>query len=147
MKITIKNLQDKIPICPKRIKKAILKALSQEGVKKSGEITVCFLNNKEIKELNLMYLGKNSPTDVIAFDNSAHNKKGILLGDIAVSTDMAIRNARIFKTTPFYEIRLYVIHGVLHLLGYDDKSKKDRLIMHKREEFLLHKCQYIKPKQ
>lgn len=129
MKIIIKNLQDKIPIYPKRIKKAILKTLSEEGVKKSGEITVCFLNNKEIKELNLMYLGKNISTDVIAFDNSLDSKSAILLGDIAVSTDMAIRNARAFKTTPFYETYLYVVHGVLHLLGYDDRTPKERKIM------------------
>jgi probable rRNA maturation factor len=135
VKVIINNLQKKIPIYPKRIKKAILKTLSKERIKKSGEITVCFVNDKEIRELNLMYLAKNTPTDVIAFDNSSNKK--ILLGDIAISTDTAIRNARIFKTSNFHEIYLYVIHGVLHLLGYDDTSKKDRLIMQKREEFLL----------
>ena len=108
-----------------------------EGVKKSGEITLCFINDSEIRELNLMYLSKNCSTDVIAFDNSLDNKEGILLGDIAVSTDTAIRNARIYKTTPSYEIYLYVIHGVLHLLGYDDKTQKERKIMQSKANHII----------
>lgn len=89
-----------------------------------------------IKELNLMYLGENSPTDVITFDN-AQNKKGILSADIAVSTDTAIRNARIFKTTPLYEIYLYVVHGILHLLGYHDKTTRQKKLMQHKTNHIL----------
>jgi rRNA maturation RNase YbeY len=88
-----------------------------EGVKKSGEITCS--------------------TDVIAFDNSLDKRDETLLGDIAVSTDTAIRNARIYKTTPLYEIYLYVIHGVLHLLGYDDKTQKERKIMQSKADHII----------
>lgn len=139
MKISIKNLQTKLPVSPAallKIKKAMLRVLSQEGVKKPGEIAVCILNDEEIKELNLNYLGKNIPTDVIAFDLSGKNKT--VLADIAVSADTAIRNAGIFKTSPLYELYLYIIHGLLHILGYDDARKKEKLIMRKKEEFLLN---------
>lgn len=134
VQITIKNFQKKIPVYPKRIKKTILKILSKEGFKKSGAITVCFVNEREIKKLNLEYHHKNAPTDVLTFDLKT---PGTPLADIVVSTDAAIQNAKSFKTTPFYELNLYVIHGILHLLGYDDKTKKDRAIMYKKEETLL----------
>ena len=137
MKIIIKNLQKKIPINPKRIKKAALKTLFSEGLKKSGEITICFVNDKEIKELNLFYLGQNKPTDVIAFVILANRKE--ILADIAISTDTAARNAKIFKTTPLYEIHLYVIHGILHILGYADKTTPQRRIMQGKANHILKK--------
>lgn len=137
MKITIKNLQKKIPINPKRIKKAVLKALSSEGLRKSGEITICFVNDREIRKLNLFYLGQNQPTDVIAFDNPPNKKE--ILADIAISTDTAVRNAKIFKTTPLYEMYLYIIHGILHILGYADKTAPQRRIMQEKADNILNK--------
>ncbi len=93
------------------------------------------MGDQQIKELNLLYLGCDRPTDVISFGNSV--KKGQLLADIAISTDTALRNARIFKTTPQDEIHRYVIHGLLHLLGYTDNNKINKAIMQKREDSLL----------
>jgi len=137
VKVIIKNLQKKIPISPKKTQEAVLRALSSEGIKKLGEITVCFVNDSQIKELNLLYLARNNPTDVISFNNSASSKE--LMADIAISTDTACRNARIFKTTPAYELYLYVVHGVLHILGYDDSTAKQKKIMREKEQFLLSK--------
>jgi probable rRNA maturation factor len=61
------------------------------------------------------------------------------LGDIAISVDAARRQARIFDSTVSRELRLYLIHGVLHLLGYDDGTAKAARRMHRREEWLLKK--------
>jgi probable rRNA maturation factor len=72
------------------------------------------------------------PTDVLAFDLSAPGAVRVLLADIIISADTAARNAKIFHTTPLYELYLYVVHGVLHLLGYDDKTKAQRKLMHKK---------------
>lgn len=138
--VIVRNLQGKIPLSPRKIKKAILSVLSKEGIKKSGEITVCLVDDKRIKELNAKYSGKACPTDVLAFDHSKNRSE--ISADIAVSCDTAIRNARVFKTTPLYEVHLYVVHGILHLLGYKDKSKKQADIMQKRAE----KCLSIEPK-
>ena len=74
---------------------------------------------------------------MIAFDVAEPKRPDKLFADIVISTDRAISNAKIFKTSPLYELYLYVVHGVLHILGYDDKTKKDRLLMRKREESLL----------
>ncbi len=140
MKVAIKNLQKRIPINPKRIIKTVLKILSIEGIRKSGEITVCFVNDRRIKELNLKYLGKNNPTDVIAFDVAEPKCPDKIFADIVISTDRAISNAKIFKTSPLYELYMYVVHGVLHILGYDDKTKKDKLLMRRREAELAKIC-------
>jgi len=133
VKITIKNLQKKIPIYPLRIKRTILKVLSSEKAKNFGEITVCFLNDSAIKKLNKKYLGKDDPTDVLAFDLSIDPQRSCSLADIFISTDTAIKNAGIFKTSPAKESELYVVHGILHLLGYDDRTIKQKQLMHKRE--------------
>lgn len=137
MKIIVRNLQNRIPVNSRKIVKTVQKVLSQEGIRKSGEITLCFVNDARIKELNLRYLKRNRPTDVIAFDiGEAHDKKNIF-ADIAVSAERALDNARAFKTSLDFELYLYVIHGVLHILGYDDKNKKDKSAMHKREKDIL----------
>ena len=137
MKIIVKNLQNRIPVDSRKIVKTVQKVLSQEGIKKSGEITLCFVNDARTKELNLRYLKRNKPTDVIAFDISEPQDKKNIFADIAVSSERAIDNARAFKTSPDFELYLYVIHGVLHILGYDDKSKKDKLAMRKREKEIM----------
>lgn len=137
VKIIVKNLQNRIPVNSKKIVKTVQRVLSQEGIKKSGEITLCFVNDAKIKALNLKYLGRNNPTDVMAFDITEPKDKDKIFADIAVSTERAIDNARTFKTSPYFELYLYVIHGVLHILGYDDKSKKDKLVMRKREKDIL----------
>jgi len=146
VKITIINLQSKVPVNSKKVVKTVQKVLSQEGIKKSGEITLSFVNDRKIKKLNLKYLGKNNPTDVIAFDITEPEAREKIFADIVISTDRAIYNAATFKTTPLFELYLYVIHGVLHILGYDDRNNKDKLIMRKREAELIKKCPYRKPK-
>ena len=136
MKIIIKNFQNKIPVRPKRIKELVLKVLSCEGTKKSGEITVSFISDKRIRALNLKYLHRDEPTDVLAFDLS--QGPGTLIADIVLSCDTAVRNARIYNTTPLYELKLYLTHGVLHLLGFDDISPKGARLMRAKEEKYVH---------
>lgn len=73
------------------------------------------------------------PTDVLAFDFTQPLNKNRIFADIVISTDTACRNAKIFKTTYLYELNLYLIHGVLHLLGYDDRTQSQIQLMHKKE--------------
>lgn len=129
MKVTITNFQKRIPLNPKRIKKAVLKILSSENLKKSGEINICFVNDQKIKEFNLKYLGKNRPTDVLVFDMTAPKDIKNVFIDMVISADTAVSNARIFNTTALYELFLYVVHGMLHILGYDDKTTQQKKIM------------------
>jgi len=76
---------------------------------------------------------------VIAFDLSLDKKK--ILADIAISTDTAIRQAKIFKTSPLYETYLYVVHGVLHIIGYRDATFKQRKLMDEKAHYILEKLQ------
>lgn len=95
------------------------------------------VNDKKIKELNNKYAGKNSPTDVLGFDISRAKDEKHMLADIIISTDAVMRNSRIFKTTCPYELYLYVIHGILHLLGYEDKTTAQKNIMQKKAQKIL----------
>lgn len=133
MRITIKNLQSKLAIRPIRIKKLINHILKGEGVKESGCINVCFVNNSLIKKFNTKFLKTRSSTDVLAFNLSHKKMSKILLADIMISTDTAISNARKFKTASDYELMLYVAHGILHILGYDDHTKTQMKRMRKKE--------------
>ncbi len=137
MTITIKNLQNKIHIRPKRIKQIVLKVLAKEAKSKPARINVCFVDDSRIKELNRAYLKKDSPTDVLAFDMSGPPDAGCICADIVVSAETAVRNAGIFKTSKIFEAYLYLVHGVLHILGYrDDNPKGKKLMQDKAEEIL-----------
>lgn len=84
------------------------------------------MGDTKIRSLNKKFLKKDRPTDVLAFDLSGPND---MIADIIVSSGTAIRNAKVFGTDPRYELYLYVVHGALHLLGYDDKTVKGRKAM------------------
>lgn len=130
LKITIKNLQKKIPIFPAKIKKTILKTFKNEGIKE-GEITVSFVSDRLISKLNFKYLSENRPTDVLAFNLT--DKRKTIIADIIISAETAMRNSKLYQTTLPYELNLYSAHGCLHLLGYNDNNPKNAKIMRKKE--------------
>lgn len=109
-------------------------ALRFEGIKDDGiELNILFTDDNGIRELNSRFLGRDEPTDVISFGSK---RKGFF-GEIAISTETAQYNARRFGTTLKTELFLYIIHGVLHLLGYNDEGHKKRAVMRKRQEAIL----------
>ncbi|MDD5246255.1 MAG: rRNA maturation RNase YbeY [Candidatus Omnitrophica bacterium] len=137
MKIIIKNLQKKVPVHPEKIKKAILKVLLSERAPAFDEITVCFVNDLKIRELNKRFLGSDTATDVLAFKLEDAVDAGNPCADIVISTDTARRNAAIYKAPCSQELILYVIHGILHLLGYDDHTdSRAKAMQEKQEEYL-----------
>jgi len=138
VRVTVKNLQKKVSLRPREIKKIISKVLQSEKKGIKGEINVSFVNDPLIRKLNKKYLKKDSPTDVLAFNIGDIKEKTKLYADILISADTALRNAKIFKTTPDYELKLYSVHGILHLLGYDDHSLKDKKIIRKKELKYVH---------
>ncbi len=89
--------------------------------------------------LNKKYLKHHYTTDILTFNLSDNKNK--LVGEIIISTDEALKNAKIYKTLPRQEIILYVVHGILHLLGYDDHSPSDIKKMRAKEQELL---EYVK---
>lgn len=143
MRLNLKNKQKRIKFNQKILRQIILAVLHSEKIRKPTEINLLLTDDREIKQVNRKYLGRSSPTDVIAFDISEDKKK--ISADIVISTDTAVRNAKIYRTTPVYELYLYVAHGILHILGYDDNGGKKQKIMQKKAQKLLS-CLSIKPK-
>lgn len=143
MNIAIKNLQKRTAIDSgilSAIKRVVRKTLKKEGrCAAPGEITVCLVDARRIRKLNLRYLGKDSPTDVMTFDLTPEGlwSRGGMVVDVVVSAQTALSNAKIFKTAYLYELLLYVVHGLLHVLGYDDKNLKQRKKMQKRAQAIL----------
>ena len=150
MNIAIKNLQKTIAVNSRvllSIRKVIRKTWELEGRKnRGGEITVCLLNNRRMRKLNLQYLRQDKPTDVLAFNLTAKGNKSYapLVADIIVSTETAISNARIFKTTVLYELLLCVVHGLLHVLGYEHKNPRQEKIMQNKTNRIL-KFRHVHP--
>lgn len=108
--------------------------------KKNAEVNIVFVSNREIRAMNKRYLGRDSATDVLAFppakDSSADKR---FFGDIMISSDMADENRKMFGTGFGDEVALYVIHGILHLAGYDDGTERDRRTMRRIEDGLVKK--------
>jgi len=99
-----------------------------------------YVSDGELRRINKRYLGKDAYTDVMAFSMREGKRlkgTGGYLGDVVISVDAAGRQAAPFASTKARELALYLIHGVLHLLGYDDQTEKNALRMHRREEFIL----------
>ncbi|MBI4336116.1 MAG: rRNA maturation RNase YbeY [Candidatus Omnitrophica bacterium] len=119
----------------KRIKDTANNCLRMEGIKGGGSLNILFCDDKRIKELNKRFLNKDAPTDVIAFGGG--KKKAGLLGELAISVETAEYNAKRFNTSREYEIMLYIVHGILHLLGYRDAKKKEENRMRDRQDMIL----------
>lgn len=101
-----------------------------------GSLSIVFVTALKIRNLNRKYLKRGYATDVLAFDLK-EGKCGGITGDIVISTDAALRNGKAYKTSTGKEIVLYLIHGILHLLGFDDHAPRDIRIMRKKEREIL----------
>jgi probable rRNA maturation factor len=100
-----------------------------------GVLNYILTNDNILVQLNKEYLQHFTLTDIISFDLS--EKEGELSGDIYISVDRARENAREYKVNLNNEINRLMIHGVLHLMGYKDKSREERELMREKEEFYL----------
>ena len=89
---------------------------------------VSFVGDRMMRSLNRSYHNCDCPTDVLAFDY------GDKFADIIISLDTARRNSKTYKTSFKNEILLYLIHGILHLAGYNDANTKDRKRMYDKQE-------------
>lgn len=138
--ITFQNYQKKVRLNSLQILKIIKAILRHEHVD-SAVLSVVFVTHQKIKALNKKFLNRDYVTDVLAFDLSDSGPKNRKLkaisGDIIISTDAALKSIKTYKTTLSAELALYIVHGILHLLGYDDHKASDIKRMRKREEIVL----------
>ena len=103
--------------------------------KKVGDINYIFCSKKYLKKMNNDYLSKNYETDVISFDFSKNNK---VSGDIYISSETVKKNSIIFNVCFNNELKRVMVHGLLHLLNYNDKSKQELKIMREKENFYIN---------
>lgn len=133
MKISINNSQNliKIRITPfRKIVKEILKTLNI----KQKTVHILLTDNTKISLLNKRYLGRNYPTDVISFFlEDSFDPRGVL-GEIVISVEKAIENSKRFKNLLQDEIILYLIHGILHLKGFKDRTREEKKKMRLEEK-------------
>lgn len=99
-----------------------------------GEICYVFTSDEELWQINLEYLGHDYYTDIITFD---YTEDQVLSGDIFISTDRVEENAREFGVQFEEELRRIMVHGILHLMGYRDKTKEEKKLMRLQEESKL----------
>jgi probable rRNA maturation factor len=106
-----------------------------------GELSILFTDDAHISELNRSYLGREGPTNVMAFPMSDDPDSGVrsgMLGDVVISVDTALREARSANEPPEEAIYRLLIHGILHLMDYDhERSPRDERIMMREEARLL----------
>lgn len=100
-----------------------------------SEISIIFCDDEYLRTINTQYLGHNYYTDIITFDYSSNNQ---ISGDLFVSTDRVIENAHKNNVTFIDELYRVIIHGVLHLCGFNDKSDEEKVEIRKKENYFLN---------
>ena len=126
------------------IRELALFALTQEDLPDATEVSVSFVDNDEIAALNEEYRGKTGPTDVLSFecdmdeeDEAFPEGEVFELGDVIIAPDVAEAQTATFGTTFEQEISLLLVHGLLHLCGYDHIEDDEALEMQAREREIL----------
>ena len=141
MKVQIENLQKRIKIDKRRIRSNVIRLLKAIDCA-NREISITFVDNEAIQIINQKYLGRNKPTNVISFSMQEGEFGDInptVLGDIVVSVDTAERDADSGNLSFDEEILFLIIHGLLHLTGYnhENTTKANTLKMQKKEKELF----------
>ncbi len=148
--VNITNQQNKIKI-PTGIRILIrhcCKAvLFNENITENAEVSVTFVDNEQIRELNVEYRNKDSATDVLSFPlgdgkewDINYDTSSIMLGDIVISMERAIEQAELYNHSLRREVGFLTVHSMLHLLGYDhENGGLEETLMREQEEKILEK--------
>ncbi len=119
---------------PKKINNLWLKTVAESEVKKIGQVNIIFCSDNYILDINQKYLQHDYFTDIITFD---YCENDVLSGDLFISVDSVRENAIFYKTEFTDELNRVIVHGLLHLIGYDDHSDEDIKMMRSKENYYL----------
>ncbi|MBR4821600.1 MAG: rRNA maturation RNase YbeY [Bacteroidales bacterium] len=111
-----------------------LKFVAESEVRKLGEIGIIFCSDNYILDVNMKYLQHDYFTDIITFDYCEGNT---LSGDLFISVDSVRDNADFYGTEFEDELNRVIVHGLLHLIGYDDHSESEQKMMRSKEDYYL----------
>jgi probable rRNA maturation factor len=115
------------------LKTWITKRILSQG-KLQGNISIVIVSDNKLLKLNKEFLNRDYLTDIITFDYSENQ---VISGDLFISIDRIKENADIFKSSPGDELKRVIIHGILHLLGYNDSGDNEKKIMRNEEDKAL----------
>jgi probable rRNA maturation factor len=136
MAISFLNYECTLHIKNKTALKKWLAAVAKDEKRAIDELTYVFTTDDYLFNLNKKYLHHNTLTDIITFD---YSKDGRLAGEVFISVDRVKENAKQFKFSFDDELHRVMVHGVLHLAGYTDKTPKKKLEMTRKENAALKK--------
>lgn len=150
LKVYVKNNQSdvKVPVGIRLlIRRCCQAVLATEHFDRDAEVSVSFVSNQEIRNLNKIYRNKDSVTDVLSFPLLSDGKVDVnqetgyvLLGDVVISLETAFKQAHNFGHSLEREVGFLTVHSMLHLLGYDhETSPLDERKMREKEEAVLEK--------
>jgi probable rRNA maturation factor len=116
--------------------------LDREGAPAFAELSIAVVDLAEMSDLNQQYRGKTGPTDVLSFEcddlcAAVDPDEPVMLGDVVIAPEVAETQAAEYGHTVEEELNLLLVHGVLHLLGYDHEHDDDAEVMQGRERALL----------
>lgn len=111
-----------------------LKMVAGSEIRKIGDVNVIFCSDNYILDVNMKYLQHDYFTDIITFD---YCEGKVLSGDLFISVDSVRENSIEFGTDFEEELHRVIVHGVLHLIGYDDHTEEDKKVMRQKEDYYL----------
>ena len=118
----------------KRLTAKWLKQVAASEAKKLGDVSVIFCSDNYLLEVNIKYLGHDYYTDIITFD---YCEGDTLSGDLFISVDSVRENASFYGVEFADELNRVIVHGLLHLIGYDDHTDEDIAMMRSKENYYL----------
>lgn len=159
-RISVSNEQSSLRLDKRKLIQAARTLLRAERVAQA-EISIALLDDEAIHQVNLEYLNHDYPPDVLSFvldeagegtpaktGKSGSRERGagkILSGEVLIGVDEAIRGAKKFDWPAEHEVLLYLVHGLLHICGYDDLSPSEKKIMRSREKDILALWDLVPP--
>ncbi len=144
MKVSILNKQRKYPVDRTKILHWVRQILLIQNLKE-GEVGLVFVNNHRIRVYNRDYRKIDRATDVLAFpmlEGMGGELHPYFLGDVMVSLEMVEKEAHLYRRDMQEQLLVLIIHGILHLLGYDhERSEREEKRMRRREQFILKRLE------
>ncbi|MEN1681112.1 MAG: rRNA maturation RNase YbeY [Planctomycetota bacterium] len=132
--ITVANQQDLLPVDEERLRHTAGRVLA-DAARGAGSLSIAVVDDATIRPINAEFLGHDYATDVLSF--ALEDDGNRLEGEVIVSAETAIANAADYDAAPEDELLLYVIHGTLHLVGYNDKTEAEATAMRRAEAAYL----------
>jgi probable rRNA maturation factor len=143
LSVSVENRQRRLRVSGARLGRVGKSALSSLG-RKERDVHITVVGDREIRRLHERYLGVRRATDVLAF-NLEGPVPSRLLGEVIISADTASRQASRVGVALALEMDLLLVHGLLHLVGYDDHDPGEARLMHEREYQILSRARRRPP--